>query len=121
MITVETSFSSICNSESKFIGEGHDQFLSNFETFFWSSRGTKVTSRGAFYWMKCIEAINAFMINKDKDSLVLSNPMAICAKHPLMRKKTKARVSTMPIESAQQSLNTDEDVDEEKVLVAQLR
>lgn len=38
-----------------------------------------------------------------------------------MRKKTKARVSTMPIESAQQSLNTDEDVDEEKVLVAQLR
>lgn len=49
--------------------------------------------------MKCIQAMNAFIINENEDSLIHATPVAIFAKDPLIRYKKKMGGPTMALES----------------------
>lgn len=89
MIAGEASISSIRNSESKFISEGHNKILLVLNRVFCPRRDREgvTTLGGTLYWMKCIWAMDAFVRNKSEYSLIYALSVPIWAKYPLMRNK----------------------------------
>lgn len=110
MIAGEASISSIRNSESKFISEGHNKILLVLNRVFCPRRDREgvTTLGGTLYWMKCIWAMDAFVRNKSEYSLIYALLVPIWAKYPLMRNKKHGSGPTMPLEQAQKNLLLEE-------------
>lgn len=78
IISYEIANSNAFNAKTRFIGQGRDQILENFEKTFWPGRARAgYVSKRCSVLEKCFEAMHNFVNSKDEDTLEVALPVAV--------------------------------------------
>lgn len=78
-------FASVWEEESRFVGDVRDMIFTYFTSFYWPSLAMEgLRLPGTLNRMRCIEVLNTYVGNDNKDPLIWATHVLFWMKDPLM-------------------------------------